>query len=377
MINRQLSISSERTIPLGAIKFVSTSKLKDDWFSLGVSSPQEPDPLINCLFKTEFFTHLKRIMPGSLNLKIAESIEYNKKPGKPSLVKVVKDSTVSRDDLYKSGTIHTGQGEPPNSVSKRTPKGKPKAGKPITQGKLLRPGGPGGGPSKLSSRPVAARTAVPQPMPSQPKPTPVQTPSVRSVPQPAAAQPRAVSQSSTAINGVSHTNHDSAGRVPPPPPPAAPPATKKDTYKALYDFIGQSQNELHHLTKDEVIEVLQKADNGIFLPLTDPVSYTNDPPRLVARQKARRLLPRLGPLCLPHRGYPQTHSTTRSTPTRRPRRPCTASLCIYQRRQRYRFPRSCRKSETNASCAAETTRRRQETSTTACAQRQCCKYGNE
>lgn len=268
MVNRQLSISSERTIPLGGIKFVSTSKLKDDWFSLGVSSPQEADPLINCVFKTEFFTHLKRIMPGGLNLKIAESIEYNKKPGKPSLVKVVKDSTVPRDDLYKSGTIHTGQGESPNSVSKRTPKGKPKPGKPITQGKLLRPGGPGGGPSKLASRPAAVRP-VPQPMPAQPsqsRTTPAQTSSVRSVPQPAAAQPRAVPQPVAAVNGLNHGRNGSAGRAPPPPAPAAPPAARKDTYKALYDFAGQSQNELHQITKDEIIEVLQKADNGSFFP---------------------------------------------------------------------------------------------------------------
>lgn len=288
MLNRQLSISSERTIPLGAIKFVSTSKLKDDWFSLGVSSPQEPDPLISCVFKTEFFTHLKRIMPGGLNLKIAESIEYNKKPGKPSVVKVVKDPTVSRDDLYKSGTIHTGQGEPPNSISKRTPKGKPKAGKPITQGKLLRPGGPGGGPSKLASRPAAARP-VPQPMPSQPsqsRTTPAQTPSVRSLPQPTTAQPRAVPQPLAAVNGLSHGRSDSAGRAPPPPPPAAPPAVRKDTYKSLYEFSGQSQNELHHLTQDETIEVVQKADNGLFLSLTESISYTNYPNRLVARQKA-------------------------------------------------------------------------------------------
>jgi len=73
MVNRQLSIQSERTIPLGAIKYVSTSILKDDWFSLGVGSPQEPDPLINCVFKTEFFTLLKMAMPGGFNLKIAES----------------------------------------------------------------------------------------------------------------------------------------------------------------------------------------------------------------------------------------------------------------------------------------------------------------
>ena len=378
MLNRQLSISSERTIPLGAIRFVSTSNLKDDWFSLGVSSPQEPDPLINCVFKTEFFTQLKRTMPGGLNLKIAESIEYNKKPGKPSLVKVVKDSTVTRDDLYKSGTIHTGQGEPPNSVSKRTPKGKPKAGKPITQGKLLRPGGPGGGPSKLASRPVAARP-VPQPMPSQPsqsRTAPAQTSSVRPVPQPAAAQPRAIPQPSAAVNGLSHGRSDSAGRAPPPPPPAAPPAVKKDAYKALYEFSGQSQNELHHLAKDEIIEILQKADNGLLPTPTQPVSDTNYFLRLVARQKARRPLSRLGTLCVPHRRRPQTHPSAGSTSPCRPRRSRTASLRIHQRHQWHRLPRSCRKSETNAPCAPETTWRRQEASTAACAQRQCRKYGN-
>jgi myosin-1 len=36
------------------------------------------------------------------------SIEYNKKPGKPAQVKVIKDPAVPRDDLYKSSTVHTG-----------------------------------------------------------------------------------------------------------------------------------------------------------------------------------------------------------------------------------------------------------------------------
>ena len=75
MINQQVSISSERTIPLGSIKFVGTSILKDDWFSLGVSSPQEADPLINCVFKVEFFTHLKTAIPGGrLELRISEAL---------------------------------------------------------------------------------------------------------------------------------------------------------------------------------------------------------------------------------------------------------------------------------------------------------------
>lgn len=193
------------------------------------------------------------------------SIEYNKKPGKPSTVKVVKDSTVPRDDLYKSGTIHTGQGEPANSKSRPTPKGRQKAGKPITQGKLLRPGGPGGGPSKSASRPAASRP-LPRPMPSQPsqsRPMTAQAPSQsRPVPQPAPSQRKAVPHPLAAVDGVSHIRNGSAGRAPPPPPPASPPAAKKDTYKALYDFGGQSANELT-LRKDERIEILQKEGNGM------------------------------------------------------------------------------------------------------------------
>jgi myosin-1 len=72
VVQRQLSITAERTISLGAIKYVSASNLKDDWFSLGVGSAQEPDPLISCVFKTEFFTHLHNALRGQLNLKISD-----------------------------------------------------------------------------------------------------------------------------------------------------------------------------------------------------------------------------------------------------------------------------------------------------------------
>lgn len=195
---------------------------------------------------------------------------------------MVKDQTVRRDDLYKSGTIHTGQGEPPNSVSRPTPRPRQVAGKPITSGKLLRPGGPGGGPSKLASRPAASRPVASRPIP-QPTPqhtsqhTPQHTPqpvyqqnsqgtmlNYRPDPQPAAAQPRPVPQTLAAVNGFGHSRSESASsinRAAPPPPPAAPPAAKKDTYRALYDFAGQTTNELS-ITKDEIVEVLTKDSNG-------------------------------------------------------------------------------------------------------------------
>ena len=195
------------------------------------------------------------------------SIEYNKKPGKPSVVKVMKDNTVQRDDMYKSGTIHTGQGESPNSVSKPTPRAKQLASKPITSGKLLRPGGPGGGPSKLASRPAPAARPTPQnrPMPSQPAVS-QQRPSH----QPAASSARPVFQPN-ALNGMpsSHSTSSSTNRAPPPPPPAAaPPAMAsrppKDLYRAMYDFVGSSEREMS-IAKDEVIEIVKKEGNGWWL----------------------------------------------------------------------------------------------------------------
>ena len=227
-------------------------------------------------------------MPGGFNLKISDVIEYNKKPGKPSTVKTIRDPNVPRDDFYKSGTIHTGPGEPANSVSKRTPKLKQVAGKPITSGKLLRPGGPGGGPSKLSSRAASSRANISQPSVSQSRPVPSQP---RPVPQPGVSQSQSQSQSVpqplAALNGMSHTCNDSASsaiRAPPPPPPAAPPVIKKDTYKVLYDFVGQTANEMS-VNKDDLLEIIQKENNGLFRSawlMKTPLTQI----RMVAGQKA-------------------------------------------------------------------------------------------
>ncbi|KAJ5395028.1 Myosin tail 2 [Penicillium crustosum] len=266
--NNQLLISAERTIPVGAIKSVSTSNLKDDWFSLVVGA-QEPDPLINCIFKTEFFTHLTTVLRGSLTLKIGETIEYHKKPGKLATVKAVKDPAAGNVDSYKSSTIHTSAGEPPNSVSKPTPRAKAVAARPVTKGKLLRPGGPGGGPSKLSQ---AARRPVPAA-----QPLPRSTPQPAAVPQPAAQphvvpQPRIVPQPVATV-AAAHSRNESyssvrssgSARAPPPPPPAAPPpASRKPSAKVKYDYSSDRANELS-ITKGEIVEIVSKEGNGWWL----------------------------------------------------------------------------------------------------------------
>lgn len=71
--NNSVTIMAERTIPLSTIKYISASTLKDDWFAIGAGSPQEPDPLVNCVFKTEFFTYLKQATRGSTTFQIGEA----------------------------------------------------------------------------------------------------------------------------------------------------------------------------------------------------------------------------------------------------------------------------------------------------------------
>ncbi|RDL33189.1 Myosin-1 [Venustampulla echinocandica] len=252
LVNKQVQVGIERAIPLGAIKFVSTSTCHDDWFSLGVGSPQEPDPLLTCVFKTELFTHLQSAMPGGgFSLRIADSIEYARKPNKMQIVKVMKDSTV-REDFYKSGAIHTTQGEPPNSVSRPMPKGKPIPAKPFTKGRLIKPGGPGGRPSKLSSttrntKPVSQSHAL-------------AAPTTRTVSHPIAA---------AIPSHTRNTPSSSSGRSVPPPPPPAPPAAppREPQYRVLYDFNGQSSNEVT-LKKDDLITIIQKENNGWWLAKT-------------------------------------------------------------------------------------------------------------
>ncbi|KAJ9628292.1 class II myosin [Knufia peltigerae] len=258
VVNNQLQISAERTIPVGAVKYISTSSLRDDWFALGVGSPQEPDPLISCVFKTEFFLQFKTVAVGGMNLKIGPTIEYNKKPGKPASVKVQKDSTITRDDMYKSGTIHVPQGEAPTSVSRPTPRGKAIA-KPITSGKLLRPGGPGGQPSK-----AASRRPVPAARPAAQTPRPVPTPAAAPVHQTVTSQ----------LNGPSsHSRNESAssfGRAAPPPPPPPPSAAapaaapSKPQAKAKYAFNSPNENELN-IKAGDIVEILKKENNGWWL----------------------------------------------------------------------------------------------------------------
>ncbi|KOS23417.1 Myosin-1 [Escovopsis weberi] len=280
LVGGQPQVTVEKAIPLGAIKFIGTSTAQDDWFSLGVGSPQEPDPLLNCVFKTEMFTQMQRAMPGQFNLKIGDVIEYAKKPNKMQQVKVIKDSQVSVD-FYKSGTIHTKPGEPANSVSRPMPKGKPVPPRPITRGKLIKPGGPGGRPSRLT----ANKPAVPRPGGTRPVPAPSASASSLSVNEVGQNRTAQATLAASIPNHTRNTSGSAGGRVPPPPPPPPPGSGAADPSrimaKVLYDFSGQKENELS-IKVGEFVEIVQKANNGWWLAKKDnsqawiPAAYVEE-----------------------------------------------------------------------------------------------------
>ena len=75
---------------------------------------------------------------------LLSSVDYAKKKEKRAQIKFIRDETVQppNGDIYKSHTVHAPTGEPPSSTSRPAAKRKAGVVRPITQGKLLRPGGP-------------------------------------------------------------------------------------------------------------------------------------------------------------------------------------------------------------------------------------------
>ena len=80
---------------------------------------------------------------GTLKFLHSFRVDYFKKKEKKAMIKFIKDETVSTNfDVYKSHTVHVPSGEPPGSLSRPPAKRKPGVVRPITQGKLLKAGGP-------------------------------------------------------------------------------------------------------------------------------------------------------------------------------------------------------------------------------------------
>ncbi|KZS93344.1 hypothetical protein SISNIDRAFT_441173 [Sistotremastrum niveocremeum HHB9708] len=223
----------ERKIPLSAIRGIGLSNLRDDWIVLNCNPSEEGDPVLSCYFKTELAAALLRLTNAAINLVVAPSLEYGKKKEKKAQITFQKDETVTRGDVYKSHTVRVSSGEPPNSLSRPPAKRKAVAVRPITQGKLLKKGGP----SSSSSPSSAAK------------------PKAQGLPKSKVSKPVSSTSGSTPIAAAART------RAPPPPPPPEEPDVPM--YKAKFPFEGQ-EGEMS-LAKDDLVELVQKDDNGWWL----------------------------------------------------------------------------------------------------------------
>ncbi|PPQ69790.1 hypothetical protein CVT26_014178 [Gymnopilus dilepis] len=250
--NGQVQTSLERKIALVTIKSLAMSNLRDDWLVINVNASEEGDPVISCVFKTELVTHLVKLTNSNANVLIGPTIDYAKKKDKRAQIKFIKDETVPRNDVYKSHTVHVPSGEPPDSVSRPPAKRKPGVVRPITQGKLLKAGGP-------SKKPAASR---PKPA-SQPLPG---RPAVTSAAKPTPPPPPPAPTASTPVSSTTRSKPPPApprNVAPPPPPPPPPKQPEVPRYRAKFAFEGQ-EGEMS-LKKDEIVELVEKDDNGWWL----------------------------------------------------------------------------------------------------------------
>lgn len=273
LLQGQLNLTIERKIQAGQIKYMALSTLRDDWVGLGVGDPQFPDPFFSCVFKTELAVILKRLNRG-MDLRVGQTIDYAKKAGKMTTVKFVKDETVRRDDVYKSGTVHVPTGEPANSLSAPYPRKKEYTGGSASRST--------GRSAPKQSRTTTASARRPVQNSATPVAPVVSTPVIQSNGHAASAAAAAMNArpmngndlspalSRTKIVPSTGAKATSNGRAPPPPPP--PPAAKaaplKPIYVAMYDFQGQTSGELSFSAGD-VIDITQKETNGWWLGKKD------------------------------------------------------------------------------------------------------------
>ncbi|KAF8971711.1 myosin-1 [Flammula alnicola] len=247
-------IALERKIQLVAIKSLAMSSLRDDWLVINANASEEGDPVISCVFKTELVTHLVKATNSNANLLIGPTVDYSKKKDKRAQIKFIKDETVPRNDIYKSHVVHVPSGEPPSSVSRPPARRKPGVVRPITQGKLLRAGGPDKPQARSRPKPAA------QPLPGRTTTAVSKPAAITHTPATSTAASTSASKSKPAPAPPRH-----APAPPPPPPPPRQPEVP--LYRAKFAFEGQ-EGEMS-LKKDEVVELVEKDDNGWWLVKKD------------------------------------------------------------------------------------------------------------
>lgn len=335
LVQNRLQVQKEFTIPVSGINYVGLSIYQDNWVAVSLHSPTPttPDIFINLDFKTELVTHLKKCNPG-LNIKIGQTIEYQKKPGKFHTIKFIVGNTAPvNGDSYKSGTVTVRQGLPGNSQNPKRPRGaagKVDYSKYYNRGSNMRSTSsyqpPAVSNAPQSSRPSYIQPPVQQtqqrvvpPVQSQPKPQAQRYAPPDTQPQtqrhaPPDTQPHAhPEQAAQAAQAAFHhtapqAQNTTQRKVPPsapgsygqqaptqkplapsrparktapappakknvapPPPPAAaspPPKPKFPTYKAAYDFQGTGSASELPISKETIVFITRKEDNGWWLAKT-------------------------------------------------------------------------------------------------------------
>ncbi|KAF8204078.1 P-loop containing nucleoside triphosphate hydrolase protein [Pholiota molesta] len=252
--NGATQYAMDRKIALVTIKSIGMSTLRDDWLVINGSASEEGDPIISCIFKTEFVTHLVKATNSNVNILITPVVDYSKKKDKRAQIKFIKDETVPRNDLYKSHTVHVPSGEPPDSLSRPPAKRKPGVVRPITSGKLLKAGGPSKTPTKPKPKPAA------QPLPGR-------TSTTASKPAAASYTPAASTPATASTIKAKTPPAPPRQNAPPPPPPPPPRAPEVPLYRAKFAFDGQ-EGEMS-LKKDDIVELVEKDNNGWWLVKKD------------------------------------------------------------------------------------------------------------
>ncbi|KAI9601034.1 hypothetical protein H4Q26_000832 [Puccinia striiformis f. sp. tritici PST-130] len=257
----------ERKINVSVINSVGLSNLRDDWIVLNVSNSEEQDPLLSCVFKTEFVTRLKQLQ-GSLTVNIGPTMSYRKKKDKMAVIKFQKDETVQRGDVYKSQTVSVPTGLPATSVSSPFPKKKPGLIRPITTGKLLRKGGP----SENKPRPQARPAPQARPLPGAGTKAPA--PGLRSAgglpppPPPPLINSNSSARAPLAPSGfkaaLGYTNSRQISAASAASPIKAPNEPEVALYLAICAFETEEAGEIG-LSKGDLVEVIQEADSGWWL----------------------------------------------------------------------------------------------------------------
>ncbi|KAF9903382.1 class II myosin [Lobosporangium transversale] len=248
LVNKVLSMKCERAVMLNTIKAVSISNLRDDWmiFSIDTMNPEEGDIVLECDFKTELIAHLLQRSGSRIGVNIGPQFDYVKKKNKTGTIKFVKDDRI-KTETYKSHVVTVPSGEPADSASWPPCERMAKPARPITSGKLIKKGGPQRmNQSQSSRRPPTSNNAS------------------------------ATSNTRSSAQAPAHTSAPASSpakrQVPPPPPaPAAetpPSPPTKPMYKAIYNFESQDAGEVSFV-KDDVMEILEKDENGWWLAKKD------------------------------------------------------------------------------------------------------------